>query len=196
MIYGKETFLEIFDKYITREGADKLRNYLLSSDFFTAPASTKFHSAFEGGLCDHSVKTYKRLLFNVENEFGSNWEEHVSHETIAITSLLHDLCKIDYYKKDYRNVKENGQWVKKECYVKDETLPYGHGEKSVYIVNGFIRLTREEAIAINWHMGGFDSRVKGGDGSISVAFDKFPLAVLVHVSDLEATYFDEKRSID
>ena len=193
MFYGKEDFLEIYDKYITREGADKLRAYLLASNFFDSPASTRYHNAVEGGLCDHSVKTYKRLLFNVQCEFGDDYEKNYSNESIAICALLHDLCKIDYYKKDYRNVKENGQWVKKEVFVKDEVLPYGHGEKSVYIVHSFIKLTREEAIAINWHMGGFDSRVKGGDGSISEAYAKFPLAILLHVSDIESTYLDEKR---
>ena len=132
----------------------------------------------------------------MENEYGADWESVIPHESVAISALLHDLCKIDYYKQDFRNVKENGQWVKKEVYVKDELLPYGHGEKSVYIANGFLRLTRDEAIAINWHMGGFDSRVKGGDGSISEAYDKYPLAVLLHVSDLEATYLDEKRGAE
>ena len=193
MIYGKEEFIKIYNESIKRDGADKLLDYLLSSDCFEAPASTKFHSAFEGGLCSHSVNVFKRLLFNVQNEFGSEWDKVYSLESIAITSLLHDLCKVDFYKKDYRNVKENGAWVKKECYVKDEVLPYGHGEKSVYIINGFIRLTREEAVAINWHMGGFDNRVKGGDGAISVAYDMFPLALMLHVADIEATYLDEKR---
>ena len=193
MIYGKEDFIKIFNTYIKREGSEKLLAFLESSDFFTAPASTRFHCAFEGGLVSHSVNVYKRLLFNIENEFGSNWEEHYSHESIAICSLLHDLCKVSYYKKDYRNVKENGQWVKKECYVKEEDLPYGHGEKSVYILQSFIKLSREEAVAINFHMGGFDARVKGGDGSISEAYDKFPLAIMLHVSDIEATYLDEKR---
>ena len=193
MIYGKEDFIKIFNSTIKREGADKLLAFLESSDFFTAPASTRFHCAFEGGLVSHSVNVYKRLLFNIENEFGSEWEKHYSHETIAICSLLHDLCKVSYYKKDYRNVKENGQWVKKEVYVKEEDLPYGHGEKSVYILQSFIKLTREEAVAINFHMGGFDARVKGGDGSISEAYDKFPLAIMLHVSDIEATYLDEKR---
>ncbi len=193
MIYGKEDFLKIYNTYVKREGADKLLAFLESSDFFTAPASTRYHSAFEGGLLSHSVNVYKRLLFNVESEFGEEWEKHYSHETIAICSLLHDLCKVHYYKKDFRNVKENGQWIKKECYVKEEILPYGHGEKSVYIINGFIRLTREEAVAINFHMGGFDTRVKGGDGSISEAYDKFPLAIMLHVADIEATYLDEKR---
>ena len=192
-MYGKDKFLEIFDKYITREGAEKLKEFLISSDFFSAPASTKFHSAFEGGLCEHSVNTYDRLLYNVQKEYGENWQNFYSHESVAICALLHDLCKISYYKKDFRNVKENGQWVKKEVYVKDEELPYGHGEKSVYIISSFIHLSREEAVAINWHMGGFDSRVKGGDGSISEAYAKFPLAVLLHVSDITATYLDEKR---
>ena len=189
----KEEFLSIFDSNIKREGASKLRQYLLSSNFFTSPASTRYHCAYEGGLCEHSVNVYKRLLANVKNDYGDNYEAVISNESIAIVSLLHDLCKIDFYKQDVRNVKENGVWVQKPYYVKDEQLPYGHGEKSVYIVNGFIRLTREEALAINWHMGGFDARVKGGDGSISEAFSKYPLIVLLHVSDLEATYLDEKR---
>ncbi|MBR5439695.1 MAG: hydrolase [Clostridia bacterium] len=189
----KEEFLSIFDANIKRDGADKLRQYLLNSNFFTTPASTKYHCAYEGGLVEHSVNVYKRLLKNIKNEYGTSYESVFSNETIAIVSLLHDLCKIDFYKQDVKNVKENGVWVQKPYYVKDEVLPYGHGEKSVYIVNGFIRLTREEALAINWHMGGFDTRFKGGDGSISEAFAKFPLTVLLHVSDLEATYLDEHR---
>ena len=191
----KEEFLNIFDN-IKRDGAEKLKKYLLASDFFTAPASTKFHCAYEGGLVEHSVKVYNRLVNNLKAEYGDNWQNVVSLESATICSLLHDLCKIDFYKVDYRNVKENNEWVKKPYYTKDELLPYGHGEKSVYIVSGFIKLTREEAIAINWHMGGFDSRCKGGDNSISEAFNLFPLAVLLHTSDLQATYLDEKRGIN
>ena len=194
MIYGKDDFIKIYNSTIKRDGADKLLTFLENSDFFEAPASTRYHSAFEGGLCSHSINVYKRLLFNVQSEFGEEWEKYYSHESIAICSLLHDLCKVDYYKKDFRNVKENDKWVKKEIYVKDEVLPYGHGEKSVYIIHSFMKLSREEAMAINWHMGGFDSRVKGGDGSISEAYDKFPLAIMLHVSDIEATYLDEKRN--
>ena len=189
----KTEFLEIFSRYIKRDGAEDLKNYLLKSDFFSAPASIRYHCSYEGGLCEHSVNTYKRLLKNVQSEFGEEWEKTVSHESVAICSLLHDLCKIDFYKKDFRNVKENGEWVKKPCFTREEALPYGHGEKSVYIAHSFIKLTREEAMAINWHMGGFDARVKGGDGSVSEAYCKYPLAVLLHVSDLEATYIDEKR---
>ena len=192
----KQSFLEIFDKFITREGADKLKDYLLKSDFFDAPASSRFHCAREGGLCEHSVNTYNRLLLNVRKEFGENWQDFYSEETLAICGLLHDLCKIDFYKVEYRNVKENGEWVKKPYYAKEEVLPYGHGEKSVYILCGFIKLSREEAMAINWHMGGFDSRVRGGDQSVSDAYSKFPLCVLLHVSDLEATFIDENRGLN
>lgn len=195
-MFDKEDFLKIFDDCIKREGADKLRDYLINSDFFVAPASSRYHCAYEGGLCEHSINTFNRLLKNVQNEFGEGWQNKCSLESVAICGLLHDLCKIDFYKIDYRNVKENDKWIKKPYYTKDEVLSYGHGEKSVYILSGFIKLTREEAIAINWHMGGFDCRVKGGDGSISEAYSKYPLAVLLHVSDLEATYIDENRGLN
>ena len=191
---SKEEFLKIFDENITRPGADGLRKYLLGSDFFTAPASGRFHCCHEGGLCEHSINVYKRLLAIAKAEYGDEWESRLPHESIAICGLLHDVCKIGYYKEDLRNVKnENGEWIKVPYYTRAEELPYGHGEKSVYIVNGFIRLTRAEALAINWHMGGFDARSRRGDFSISEAYAKYPLCVLLHVADLEATYLDEKR---
>ena len=193
-ISKQQEFLQIYDERIQREGAKELRSYLLRSDFFRAPASIRYHCAYAGGLCEHSINTYRRLLKNVQNEYGKEWESVYSHETIAICGLLHDLCKIDFYKPDFRNVKENDVWVRKPCFTREEVLPFGHGEKSVYIINSYLRLTREEAVAINWHMGGFDSRCRGEDGSVSEAYCKFHLAVLLHVSDLEATYIDEKRS--
>lgn len=190
----KDEFVKIYKENITREGADKLLEFLEKSDFFTAPASTKFHSCHEGGLCEHSVKVYKRFLKIIKSEFGENYLEKVSNESIAIIALLHDVCKIDTYKTELRNVKENGAWVQKEFFAVDDKLPYGHGEKSVYIINGFTRLTREEAIAINWHMGGFDTRVQGGSYSLKGAFLAFPLALLFHVADIEATYLDEEQN--
>ncbi|MEG1706330.1 MAG: hydrolase [Clostridia bacterium] len=190
----KEEFTDIYKKYIVREGADKLFEYLIKSDFFTTPASAKYHCSHEGGLCEHSINVYKRLLAEVKTEYGEMYYNKYSDETIAISGLLHDICKIDYYAVEQRNVKVNGVWEQKPFYAIKEKLPYGHGEKSVYIVGGFIRLTREEAIAINWHMGGFDDRVKGGNHSVSEAFAKFPLSVLLHVADLSATYMDEARS--
>lgn len=186
---NKEEFIKIYKNYIKREGADQLLEYLTKSDFFTAPASQKYHLCFAGGLCLHSINVFKRLCNEVYNEFGNF--ESISEETIAICGLLHDVCKIDFYTIEYRNVKENGEWVKKPIYIIDEKLPYGHGEKSVYILNGFMRLTREEALAINWHMGGFDARVKGGSFSMGEWYYKSPLGVLMHIADLKATYLDE-----
>ncbi len=187
-------FTEIYTSKINREGADKLLDWLLKSDFTTCPASTKFHSNHEGGLIEHSVKAYKRFIRNLVKEYGENWQDHISEESAAIIGLLHDICKVGYYKQEMRNVKEDGIWVQKPYYTVDDKLPYGHGEKSVYIISGFMKLTREEAMAINWHMGGFDARVQGGSYSISGAFYEFPVALIFHLSDLEATYLDEQIS--
>ncbi len=190
---SKEKFIEIYKTNIKREGADALLEFLEKSDFFKAPASTKFHSAYEGGLMVHSINAYNRFLKLVKMEYGEDYSKIISDESIAICGLLHDICKVNYYKVDYRNVKENGEWVSKPYYTVEDTLPYGHGEKSVYIISGFMKLTREEAMIINWHMGAFDKRVAGGSYSIADAFYKYPNAVLFHIADLECTYLDEAR---
>lgn len=188
----RQEFTKIFTENIKRDGADKLLEYLSSSsDFFTAPASGRRHNAFEGGLVAHSINTFNRFKRNVLLEFGENYSEIITDESIAIIALLHDLCKVNTYTVDYRNQKIDGQWVQVPYYAYNNSLPYGHGEKSVYIASGFMRLTREEAMAINWHMGGFDPRT-AGTSDLSDAFNRFPVAVLFHVSDLEATYLDEK----
>lgn len=141
----------------------------------------------------HSLNVFDRLLREVKEEYGENFNEKYSMETITVCALLHDICKVNFYKKEIRNVKENGEWVPKTFYTVEDELPYGHGEKSVYIVSGFIKLTRSEAMAINWHMGGFDTRVKGGDYSLSAAFYSYPLALLLHIADNKAAYLDEER---
>ncbi len=187
---SKQEFLKLYQN-IKREGADKFLEWLSSTDFFTCPASTKFHSAHEGGLCEHSVNVYHRLLALVKQEFGKDWQKTVSQESVTIVALLHDVCKANTYKTEFRNVKQDGNWVQQPFYTVDDSLPYGHGEKSVYIINGFMRLTREEAMAINWHMGGFDTRVRGGSYSLSDAFYKYPISVLMHVAYILATYLDE-----
>ena len=187
----QEEFIKIFSENIKREGADQLLSWLLKSDFFTAPASTKFHSNFEGGLAFHSINVFNRFLNNIKKEYGDDFEKKFSLESIAICALLHDICKTNYYKEDVRNVKVDGVWVQKPYYTVDDKLPYGHGEKSVYIISGFMKLTREEAMIINWHMGGFDQRVMGGSYAISQAFYTYPTALIFHISDMEATYMDE-----
>ena len=115
-------------------------------------------------------------------------------ETIAICGLLHDVCKANYYKVQMRNTKQNGAWVEQPFYTVDDSLPFGHGEKSVYIINGFMRLTREEAMAINWHMGFTDARAQNGN-ALSNAFRMFPLAVLMHAADFLSTYIDENSAL-
>ena len=188
----KEKFIKYFNENIKREGASNLLSYLEKSDFFTAPASTKFHSNFEGGLVKHSVLVYERFLNKLKNEYGENYNQVISNESIAIIGLLHDICKVDYYKLDYRNVKEDGNWVQKPYYTVEDSLPYGHGEKSVYIISSFMKLTREEAMAINWHMGAFDTRVLGGSYALSDVFANYHTALLFQTSDLETSYLDEE----
>lgn len=196
----KDEFIKIFTDNIKREGADKLLEWLEKSDFFTAPASTKHHLAVEGGLCQHSINVYKRLekiLIETELEATGNMGDTVL-EKAAICGLLHDICKVGLYKIEMRNAKnkETGQWEQVPFYTIDNQLPYGHGEKSVYIISGFMKLTRDESMAINWHMGGFDDRVKGGSYDLSGAFEKYPIALNLHIADMQAAYFDEKAVED
>ena len=188
---NKERFIEIYNKNIKREGADKLLDYLMKSDFFEAPASARFHCSHEGGLCEHSLNVYDALVGylsspRAKETYGFSYTE----ESIAIVALLHDLCKVGIYKKGFRNVKdENGTWKKVDTFEYDDQLPYGHGEKSVYIITGFMRLTREEAFAIRYHMG--YSSEREDPRNVSLAFEMFPLAFAVSVADSEATYFVE-----
>lgn len=189
---NKERFIEIFKSKIKREGADKLLDYLLSpaSDFFVAPASSRFHSSYEGGLLDHSLNVYDCLVSYLDSERAKGFGFSYSEESIAIVSLLHDLCKVGVYKKGFRNVKdEKGTWHKVDTFEYDDQLPYGHGEKSVYIISGYMRLTREEAFAIRFHMG-YSSDFEDAR-NVSKAFEMFPLAFAVHVADSEATYYLE-----
>lgn len=189
---AKEEFLDIFYDNVERDGADKLLEWLEKSDFFTAPASTKRHNSFKGGLCQHSINVYKRFVKLVEMEFGDNWQTKVSPESIAIMGLLHDICKVNTYVEDVKNVKVDGVWAQKPYYKVEDSLPYGHGEKSVYIISAFMKLTREEALAINWHMGEFDARVQNGSYLASEVFYKYPICFLMHLADLTATYLDEE----
>lgn len=187
----KEEFIELFKTHITRPGADALLDYLTNKcDFFTAPASARYHGAYEGGLCEHSLNVYHCLKEYLERErvkelYGLEY----SDETIAIVSLLHDLCKIGCYQAGVRNVKgPDGKWTQVPTYNFHDPMPYGHGEKSVYVVNGFLRLTREEAFAIRYHMGFSGNEDARQVGS---AFQMYPLAFCLSVADMEATYFLE-----
>ena len=186
---AKDEFLEIFYDNIERDGSERLVEWLEKSDFFTCPASARRHSAYKGGLCQHSINVYKRLVKLLEGEYGSQWSKKVSPESVAIMGLLHDVCKVGTYVEDLKNVKVDGKWEQKPYYRVEDSLPYGHGEKSVYILSAFIKLTREEALAI---MGEYDARVQNGSGMLSDVFYKYPVCFLLHLADLSATYLDEK----
>lgn len=188
----KEEFIQIYENNIHRRGADNLLAWLKSedSDFFTAPSSTRYHGSYEGGLVEHSVNVYECLKDYLSRErtkthYGMNY----SDETIAISALLHDLCKVNFYAVDYRNAKnEHGIWEKVPYYTIKDQMPYGHGEKSVYMISGFMRLSREEAFAIRYHMGfsGIEDK-----NTIGRALEMFPLALALNVADMEASYYLE-----
>ena len=190
----KAEFIKIYTENIKRDGADRLLEYLTNKcDFFTAPASTKYHSAYEGGLAQHSLNVYHCLKAYLERERvrDTYGVKGYTDEQIALVALLHDICKTDFYKVDYRNAKnEQGQWEKVPYYRIEDSLPYGHGEKSVYMISGFMRLSREEAMAIRWHMG-FSYGDVNDRNNIGRAFEMFPLAFALSTADMEASYFLE-----
>lgn len=187
----KEEFISVYKENIVREGSDKLLDYLINKcDFFTAPASTRFHSAYAGGLARHSLNVYYCLKDYLSRErVKETYKLSYTEEQIAIVALLHDMCKIDCYKTDFRNVKnDKGQWEKVPTYKFEDPLPYGHGEKSVYMISGFMRLSREEAMAIRWHMGFSGTEDNNLTGR---ALETYPLAFALATADMEASYFLE-----
>lgn len=182
---NKENYLALCRRHIKRPGLDGLLDYLEKTDFFTAPASTRFHNDHAEGLCEHHLNVHSQLdrLSNVYPEIKA------SEESKAICALFHDVNKINCYKTELRNKKVNGTWVQVPFYTFKEDFPFGsHGGKSVFIIERFMRLTIEEAVAINCHMGNEDGRY-----SVFNAYEKYPLAWLLHVADEAATVLDEKK---
>ena len=189
----KKKFIAIYNATIKREGADKLLQFLEESDFFTAPASTRYHGSHPGGLCEHSINVYECLCDYLKRPrarelYGMNYSE----ETIAIVSLLHDICKTNFYVETTRNVKEDGVWKTVPYYSIDDPLPYGHGEKSVYMISAYMKLTRDEAFAIRYHMGFSESNNVTYLNNVGKAYELFPIAFAVSVADMEASYYLEE----
>ena len=192
----QETFIQIYQEHIHRRGADQLLAWLQSdaSDFFTAPSSTRYHGSYEGGLVEHSLNVYHCLVDylarpRTKELYGMDY----SDETVALVALMHDICKVNFYVVDYRNAKnEQGVWEKVSYYTIRDEMPYGHGEKSVFLIERFLRLKPSEAVAIRWHMGGFDEAARGGSFAISQAYERYPLAVKLHLADVYSTYLKEK----
>ena len=186
----KQDFCDIFSANVHRAGAQELIEWLEKTDFFIAPASTRYHCACDQGLVMHSLNVYHLL-----KKFCEDRSDGETDESIAICGLLHDVCKANFYSIATRNVKnEKGQWEQRPYYTVEDQFPYGHGEKSVWLIERFLRLTPSEAMAIRWHMGVFDDSVKSGGFAISHAFEKYPIAVKLHLADLEATYLIEKET--
>lgn len=177
---NKDKFKRLFKEYITRPGSEKLLEYIESTDFFTAPASTRYHGNYEGGLVEHSLNVFECL------------SKEAFNESIAIVSLLHDLCKANFYKIDYRNVKQpDGLWVRMPYYTIEDTLPIGnHGDKSVFIIQRFMPLLDQEIAAIRYHMGGF---AEGDKNNFGIACETYPLTVMLHIADMKATYLYDRK---
>lgn len=185
----KDEFIEVYKKYIKREGASEFLDYLCSSksDFFTAPASTRFHGSYPEGLVEHSLNVFYCLKDYLSRErVQDEYDMHYDDESIAIVALLHDVCKINVYKESVRNKKVNGEWQQVPYYEFEDEMPYGHGEKSVYMISPFMKLTREEAFAIRYHMGfSNDDPAR----NVGYTFEHFPLAFALSTADMEASYF-------
>lgn len=188
---NKERFLELCSK-VNREGMSELLKWLESSDFYYCPASTRFHGAYAGGLLEHSLNVYDCLVKRMQHWGNDTYDE----ESIIISALFHDVAKINLYQKGTKNVKNQvtGKWETVETYQIEEKFPCGdHADKSIIILQNFIKLKPEEIMAIAAHMGGWTSAVKGGSQFVGKIFDTCQLAVHLHLADMEASYLVEKR---
>ena len=191
----KENTLERFEKLLTetgRYGIENLIEFIRKSDFYTAPASTRFHGCHEGGLLEHSMNVYD-ILSTKRNE-DSLWCEslkNIGEDTLVISALLHDLCKTYYYTTELRNKKVDGQWVQVPFYTVDDKAPYGHGEKSVMMIEEYIKLKPIERYAIRWHMGAYEPKELWN--TLGSAMEKYPLVLAIHEADMEATYIMESE---
>lgn len=175
--------------YIKREGIESLLESISKSDFYTAPASTRSHHSYEGGLVEHSIEVFEHLFKDIKHD------DRFTHESIAIVSLFHDLCKVGYYTTEMRNKKnEQGKWIQVPFYTVDDLLPLGHGEKSTIMILEHMKLTTEEVMAIRWHMG--LSVPKEEYGTMSKAFTEYPLAMYTHFADMKSAYSNKGGKLD
>lgn len=182
----KEEFTRLLQE-TNRDGIENLLQWLeTETDFYSAPASSQFHGAFYGGLLLHSMSVYKYL-----KNFTKALQD-IKEDTLVISGLLHDLCKVNFFTKQVRNVKQPGErrWEEEESFAIDDQLPMGHGEKSVYLAMKYITLTDEEALAIRWHMGGFDDAARSyiSGKAQSNAYRTYPLAAALNIADMYVTY--------
>ena len=180
----KQQFINILTESCSeRFDVQEFISYLeRDTDFFYAPASTKYHLAERGGLLRHSINVY--LVLSALNNL---YDLHINSSSLAICGLLHDICKTNFYTQEYKNVKINNTWTQELQYVVNDTFPIGHGEKSVIILQRHMKLTDDEIIAIRWHMNGFDAAVKGGDYAYAKATQCCKLLSMLEIADLTAS---------
>lgn len=181
---NKNKIIELL-KSTNRPGMDRLVDWLCKTDFFTAPASTKYHLHCKGGLAKHSLNVYDRLKAKADSGLVE-----LKPDTIIITTLLHDLCKVNFYTLQKRNRKIDGQWMEVEEWGVDDKFPVGHGEKSCYLIQSCIRLSPEEYAMIRLHMGRESDK---GNDPFSSAAAIYPGVAAIHTSDLEAAFIIEAR---
>ena len=183
---NKERFISLCST-VNREGMDELMKWLEENDFYTCPASSRFHGAYPGGLLEHSLNVYDELkrLLSVYPEI------QVSEESVVIAALFHDLCKVNMYTTEKRNRKNDlGQWESYDAYtIKEKFCFGGHGSKSVFLAQHFIKLTPEEAVAINCHMGAYSENPQ----FVSNSYEQFPFAWLLHAADESASFIKEGK---
>ena len=207
---NKDEFERLARKYIKRDGIDKVLSWLESTDFYSAPASTKYHGSVEGGLCQHSLNVFHTMCDLCNMRYGKEQGEDepsedivyngdsleedgaFGMENIAIVTLFHDICKANCYVRDFKNVKVNGKWEQQEYWRWDEQFIYGHGAKSVYILQQYMRLYIDEAQAIRFHMGGReDALSEVYERNYAPVFEKSPFAVLLHLADAYSAFLLE-----
>ena len=143
------------------------------ANFFTAPASTKYHGAYEGGLFDHSIETARQLV-NLTKKLGLKWSRP---ESPYIVGLFHDVCKCDNYVQDF----ETGKYI-----YNPDMIINGHGEKSVMLLQRVIKLTSEEIACIRWHMGAYETDTKLWE-YYGRAIEKYPNVLYTHTADMIAS---------
>lgn len=193
-VQAKERFMTIFSKEIKRKGAELLLGHLEQNGFFKAPASIRHHGDYEGGLVEHSLNVFRKLNeLNTDEKIRCNIQKigdgEYSMESIAICGLLHDVCKMDAYKKEVIMYDDE---IDSIVYKYTNHLPIGHGEKSVITILKYMDLTDEEMMAIRWHMGGFDYATRGGCYDMNYAFKQSKLVAMLHIADMMATHLMER----
>lgn len=194
-----KTFKQLVTTHIQRDGVDNLLEWVTNeTDFLTAPASTRYHGSYEGGLLEHSLNVFNQLVWEMDHVVGEGWTELYPMETVAIVALFHDLCKIDRYVLGQKWRKdENGEWESYDAYEYNQQKPeMGHGAQSVYYLQKFIQLTEMEAQAIYWHTGAYDISPYSTLAACSETFKWNPLAFLLHRADMAATYVVENEAFE